>query len=91
MPWNNAMNSMRENPEPSFTPRREAAFVLVPGAWCGAWCWTLVAPRLAAAGFRVYSLSLTGLADRRHLRPPSRWKRTSWTWSTWPDIRTSTT
>ena len=71
MPWNNAMNSMRENPEPSFTPRREAAFVLVPGAWCGAWCWTLVAPRLAAAGFRVYSLSLTGLADRRHLLSPA--------------------
>ena len=65
------MDSMQEDLS-TFPPRREApVFVLVPGAWCGAWCWTLVAPRLAAAGFRVYSLSLTGLAERRHLLSPA--------------------
>lgn len=56
----------------SFPPQREApVFVLVPGAWCGAWCWVLVALRLAAAGFRVCSLSLTGLAERQHLLSPA--------------------
>jgi len=42
-------------------------FVLVPGAYCGAWYWRLVSDRLEKAGHRVYSLTLTGLADRSHL------------------------
>jgi pimeloyl-ACP methyl ester carboxylesterase len=39
-------------------------FVLVPGAWLGAWAWDDVASRLWAAGHTVYPLTLTGLAER---------------------------
>ncbi len=42
-------------------------FVLVPGAWCGAWYWRRVSDRLEKQGHKVYSLTLTGLADRSHL------------------------
>lgn len=42
-------------------------FVLVHGAWHGGWCWAQVSARLQAAGHRVFSPSLTGLADRAHL------------------------
>lgn len=44
--------------------------VLVHGAWHGGWCWDKVRPRLEAAGHRVLAPSLTGLADREHLRDP---------------------
>ncbi len=44
-----------------------ATFVLVPGAWCGGWCWKRVAPRLRAAGHEVYTPTLTGLGERVHL------------------------
>jgi hypothetical protein len=42
-------------------------FVLVPGAFCGAWYWRRVSDRLGKAGHKVYALTLTGLADRSHL------------------------
>jgi pimeloyl-ACP methyl ester carboxylesterase len=42
-------------------------FVLVPGAFCGAWCWRRVSDRLEKQGHKVYSLTLTGLGDRSHL------------------------
>src|SRR5258707_7175759 len=42
-------------------------FILVPGAFCGAWCWRRVSDRLEKQGHKVYSLTLTGLADRSHL------------------------
>jgi pimeloyl-ACP methyl ester carboxylesterase len=42
-------------------------FVLVPGAWHGAWCYRRVTDLLRARGHLVYPLSLTGLADRSHL------------------------
>jgi len=42
-------------------------FVLVHGAWHGGWCWRRVNDRLAAKGHRVYTPSLTGVADRSHL------------------------
>ncbi len=45
-------------------------FVLVPGMWLGAWSWSRVAEPLRAAGHQVYPLSLTGLAERRHLGSP---------------------
>ncbi|PRX98755.1 alpha/beta hydrolase [Allonocardiopsis opalescens] len=41
-----------------------ATFVLVPGAWLGAWAWREVAAELRAAGHTVYPLSLTGLGER---------------------------
>ena len=46
-------------------------FVLVHGAWHGGWCWRRVNDRLAAKGHRVYTPTLTGLADRSHLLSPS--------------------
>lgn len=46
-----------------------AAFILVPGAWHGAWCWELVAPRLAERGHRVLAPDLPGMgSDRRPLK-----------------------
>ncbi|MFF2525374.1 alpha/beta fold hydrolase [Streptomyces liangshanensis] len=40
-------------------------FVLIPGAWHGAWVWTPVAGRLRAAGHRTVSLTLPGLDGDR--------------------------
>lgn len=42
-------------------------FVLVHGAWHGGWCWRRVADRLQEHGHKVYTPTLTGLADRSHL------------------------
>jgi pimeloyl-ACP methyl ester carboxylesterase len=42
-------------------------FVLVHGAWHGGWCWRRVADRLADAGHRVFTPTLTGLGERSHL------------------------
>lgn len=41
-------------------------FVLVHGAWCGGWVWHEVRDALEARGHRVYTPTLTGLADRSH-------------------------
>jgi pimeloyl-ACP methyl ester carboxylesterase len=46
------------------TPRD---FVLVHGAWHGGWCWERVADLLRRDGHRVYTPTLTGLAERAHL------------------------
>ena len=45
----------------------QRAFVLVHGAWHGAWCWRRVADLLTAAGHRVFAPTLTGLGERSHL------------------------
>src|SRR6202790_5153315 len=42
-------------------------FILVPGAFYGAWSWHRVSDRLEKQGHKVYPLTLTGLADRSHL------------------------
>lgn len=42
-------------------------FVLVPGAWLGAWAWRDVIPRLTSAGHSVYPVTLTGMGERVHL------------------------
>jgi pimeloyl-ACP methyl ester carboxylesterase len=42
-------------------------FVVVHGAWAGAWGWDLVAKRLRAAGHDVYVPTLSGLGERSHL------------------------
>jgi pimeloyl-ACP methyl ester carboxylesterase len=42
-------------------------FVLIHGAWHGSWCWTRVRRLLVAAGHRVFTPTLTGLAERSHL------------------------
>lgn len=43
-------------------------YVLVHGAWHGGWCWADVAAILRAEGARVFTPTLTGLGERRHLR-----------------------
>ena len=42
-------------------------FVLVPGAWLGAWSWTQVAPILWRQGHPAYAVTLTGMGERVHL------------------------
>lgn len=42
-------------------------FVLLHGAWHGAWCWKKVAPELRAAGHEVFTPTQTGLGERSHL------------------------
>ena len=42
-------------------------FVLVHGAWAGAWGWDKVAERLRGAGHRVHVPTLSGLGERSHL------------------------
>jgi pimeloyl-ACP methyl ester carboxylesterase len=44
-----------------------ATFVLVHGAWHGAWCWRRVARLLTGSGHDVFAPTLTGLAERSHL------------------------
>ena len=48
-----------------------ATYVLVGGAWLGAWAWRDVTRRLRAQGHEVYPLSLTGLGEREHLASSS--------------------
>ena len=45
-------------------------FVLLHGAWHGAWCGRFVAPALRRAGHNVYTPTLTGLGERAHLTRP---------------------
>jgi len=47
-----------------------ATFVLVHGAWHGAWCWQRVARLLRAKGHDVYTPTLTGVGERVHLATP---------------------
>jgi pimeloyl-ACP methyl ester carboxylesterase len=49
---------------------QEPAMVLVHGGRHGGWCWDRVAPILRAAGHAVFTPTLTGLGDRRHLLSP---------------------
>ena len=42
-------------------------FVLVPGAWLGAWAWKDVAARLEEGGDGAYPVTLTGMGERVHL------------------------
>jgi pimeloyl-ACP methyl ester carboxylesterase len=44
-----------------------ATFVLVHGAWHGAWCWRRVEDRLRERGHRVFCPTLSGLGERSHL------------------------
>jgi len=47
-----------------------ADFVLVHGAWHGAWCWKRILPGLWAAGHRAFAVTLTGTGERAHLLSP---------------------
>lgn len=48
-------------------PEHRKTVVLVHGAWHGGWCWRDVRIQLEAKGHRVFTPTLTGLADRAHL------------------------
>jgi thioesterase domain-containing protein len=48
-----------------------ATFVLVHGAWHGAWCWRRVARLLTRNGHEVFTPTLTGLCERSHLLTPA--------------------
>jgi pimeloyl-ACP methyl ester carboxylesterase len=48
-----------------------ANFVLVHGAWHGAWCWRRVIDQLQQQGHRAYAVTLTGLGERAHLLSPA--------------------
>jgi pimeloyl-ACP methyl ester carboxylesterase len=41
-----------------------STFVLVPGAWLGAWVWQAVAGGLRGLGHQVHAVTLSGLAER---------------------------
>lgn len=45
----------------------QKTYVLLHGAWHGAWCWKRVTPVLRAAGHEVYTPTQTGLGERSHL------------------------
>lgn len=49
----------------------EPVFVLIYGAFHGGWCWREVAAALRRAGARVFTPTMTGLGERRHLLSPS--------------------
>ncbi len=45
-------------------------FLLVHGAWHGAWCWQRVFSSLMKAGHRAHAVTLTGVGERAHLLHP---------------------
>jgi pimeloyl-ACP methyl ester carboxylesterase len=47
-----------------------ANFLLVHGAWHGAWCWQRVLPLLFQEGHRAHAVTLTGVGERAHLLRP---------------------
>lgn len=51
----------------TLAPKQRKTSVLVHGAWHGGWCWRDVRAQLEAQGQRVFTPTLTGLADRAHL------------------------
>jgi pimeloyl-ACP methyl ester carboxylesterase len=67
-----ARGDPRLSPAPAQVWNRRGAasmanFVLVHGAWHGAWCWRDVTQALVRAGRRVHAVTLTGLGERAHL------------------------
>ena len=52
-------------------PSSPSIFVLVHGAWHGAWCWARVLPLLREAGHVAHAVTLTGVGERAHLLSPS--------------------
>lgn len=48
-----------------------ATYVLVHGAWGGGWGYKGIARALRGQGHEVYTVTLTGLGERRHLASPA--------------------
>lgn len=55
---------------PTPQPGSKSAYVLVHGAWHGAWCWARVLPLLRRAGHVAHAVTLTGVGERAHLMGP---------------------
>lgn len=66
----NALTPISPVPAVARSQPRKYTYVLVHGAWFGGWVWKMVASRLREFGHTVYTPSLTGLGDRRHLLRP---------------------
>ena len=47
-----------------------ATFVLVHGAWHGSWCWARVSQGILEQGHRVFTPTLTGVAEQSHALSP---------------------
>src|SRR5512140_835555 len=47
-----------------------ANFVLVHGAWHGAWCWRHVVRELVQQGHHAHPVTLTGVGELKHLMSP---------------------
>ncbi|MBI3970335.1 MAG: alpha/beta fold hydrolase [Chloroflexi bacterium] len=47
-----------------------ATYVIVHGSWGGGWQWRETATHLRAAGHEVFTPTLTGLGERKHLLTP---------------------
>jgi pimeloyl-ACP methyl ester carboxylesterase len=47
--------------------KKSTTYVLLHGAWHGAWCWKHVARSLRAMGHEVYMPTQTGVGERSHL------------------------
>lgn len=62
------MSSESRNSAPPASRARN--YVLVHGAWFGAWVWGPTAKILRAMGHNVYAPSLTGLGEKQHLLRP---------------------
>jgi pimeloyl-ACP methyl ester carboxylesterase len=58
-------------PLPRPAPPNKTPFVLVHGAFHGAWVWGRVAERLRMAGHPVFAPTLTGMGQRSHLISPN--------------------
>src|SRR4051812_38452824 len=52
------------------TAESKPTYVLVHGAWAGAWEWKRVGQLLQADGYTVYRPTLTGQGERVHLANP---------------------
>lgn len=48
-----------------------SCFLLVHGAWHGAWCWERVLPRLTERGHTAQAITLAGVGERRAELDPS--------------------
>jgi pimeloyl-ACP methyl ester carboxylesterase len=55
----------------SLHAQRGSTYVIVHGAWGGAWDWRAVDSALTSRGHRVHRVTLTGLGERVHLASPS--------------------
>jgi pimeloyl-ACP methyl ester carboxylesterase len=51
----------------SHSALQDKTYVLIHGAFRGAWCWKHVAARLRGLGYTVHTPTLTGLGERSHL------------------------